>query len=76
MSHDRSVRVPSRLAVVVALVVAALTAVSALSPPAHAQGFAYWVAETGSNTNAGTEAAPFKTLQKALDVARPARRSP
>ena len=69
MPHARSARVPSRLAVVVALVVVALTAVSGLSSPAHAQGSAYWVAETGSDTNAGTEAAPFRTLQRALDLA-------
>jgi hypothetical protein len=69
MSHNRSVRVPSRLAVVVALVVAALTVVSGLSTPAHAQTSTTWVSPTGSDTNAGTEAAPFKTLQKALDAA-------
>ena len=34
----------------------------------HAQR---WVSPTGSDTNPGTEAAPYKTLQKALDVAAP-----
>ena len=63
-------RVPSRLAAVVAMVVAAL-AVSGLSAPAHAQTSSLWVAPNGSNTNAGTEAAPFLTLQKALDVVQP-----
>ena len=31
----------------------------------------YWVAPTGAATDAGTETAPFKTLQKALDIAQP-----
>jgi hypothetical protein len=70
MSHARSTRLPSRLAAAVALVVAALAVASGLAAPAHAQGAAYWVDPAGSDTNAGTSAAPFKTLQKALDVAQ------
>ena len=66
-----SARVPSRVAIVVALVAAVLAVVSGLSAPAHAQGSAYWVDPAGSDTNAGTTSAPFKTLQKALDVAQP-----
>jgi hypothetical protein len=31
----------------------------------------FYVATTGSNTNAGTQAAPFKTIQKAASVATP-----
>src|SRR5690242_8393002 len=66
MPHARFTRVPSRLAVVVALVVAALGTVSALAPPAHAAA-AFWVDPVaGVDTNPGTSAAPFRTLQKAL----------
>jgi hypothetical protein len=71
MSHARSTRIPSRLAVVVALVATALAVVSGLSAPAYAQTTQRWVATTGSDTNPGTEAAPYATLQKALDVATP-----
>ncbi len=71
MSHVGSARVPFRWVVVIASVVAALTVAPGLSTPAQAQTPATWVSPTGLDTNAGTEAAPFKTLQKALDVAQP-----
>src|SRR4029079_288326 len=74
MPHVRRTRVPSRLAVVVALVAVALAAVSGLATPAHAQTSAVWVdPKNGSDTNPGTEAEPFKSLQKALTplVAKP-----
>src|SRR4051812_3684539 len=73
MPRDLSARVPSRLAAVVALVVVGLAAVSVGSTPAHAQGGVYYVNPTsGMDTNTGTSSgAPFKTLQKALDVAQP-----
>lgn len=68
MSHHRFARFGSRVVLAVAVVV---LAVSGLQGTAHAQGGAYFVAPTGSDTNAGTTAAaPFKTLQKALDVAQ------
>jgi hypothetical protein len=72
MPRDLSARVPSRLAAVVALVVVGLAAVSAVSTPAHAQGSVYYVNPTsGMDTNTGiSSGAPFKTLQKALDVAQ------
>jgi hypothetical protein len=72
MPHARSARVPSRLAVVVALVAAALAVVSGLSAPAYAQATTYFVDDSGSDANPGTSAAaPFATLQKALDLAKP-----
>ena len=73
MPHARSARVPSRLAVVVALVAAALAVVSGLSAPAYAQATTYFVDPTAaSDANPGTSAAaPFATLQKALDLAEP-----
>ena len=48
MPHARSTRVPSRLAVVVALVAAALAVVSGLSAPAYAQTTQRWVSPTAS----------------------------
>ena len=72
MPHAPSARVPSRLAVVVALVAAALAVVSGLSAPAYAQATTYFVDDSGSDANPGTSAAaPFATLQKALDLAKP-----
>src|SRR5689334_11337807 len=71
MPHHRSARVRSCLAGGVALVVAALTTV-ALGTPAQAAGTAYFVSPTGADTNSGTSAAaPFKTIQHALDLAQP-----
>lgn len=37
----------------------------------HVSAATYSVATTGRDTNAGTSTAPFRTLQRALDVARP-----
>ncbi|WP_375708452.1 right-handed parallel beta-helix repeat-containing protein [Paenibacillus albidus] len=41
------------------------------TPTAYAAVTDYYVATTGSDTNAGTSSAPFKTLQHAADVAAP-----
>src|SRR6478735_5366012 len=71
-ASTRSAPFRSRLAIGVALAVAALTAVPGLSAPAHAAGTAYFVSPTGVDTNSGTSAAaPFKTIQHALDLAQP-----
>ena len=77
MSHHRSVptrsaRPRSRFALGVALIVTALAVVPGLTAPAHAAGTAYFVSPTGLDTNSGTSAAaPFKTIQHALDLAQP-----
>ena len=68
----RSAILRLRPAVGLALVVAALVVVSGLWAPARAAGAVYFVSPTGANTNSGTSSStPFKTLQKALDVAQP-----
>jgi hypothetical protein len=55
----------ARLGTVLVLAVA----VTAATPtPAHAAGAVLYVSPTGSDTAAGT---PFRTIQRALDVARP-----
>ena len=46
-----------------------LTALSALVAPGSAEATDYYVATTGSDSNAGTMAAPFATLQKGVNVA-------
>ncbi len=71
MPHRRPARVRLRDGAVGALAVAALAAL-ATPVPARAQGLTYFVSPTGSDTDSGTSAAtPFRTLQKALDLARP-----
>ena len=68
MQHRRSIRVRS---VVLAFAVAIMGVVTGVgASPAYA-ATDYWVAPTGADTNGGTQTAPFKTLQKALDVAQP-----
>ena len=68
----RSGRARSRFAVGVALIVTALAVVPGLTAPAHAAGTAYFVSPTGVDTNSGTSAAaPFRTIQHALDLAQP-----
>src|SRR5690242_1170386 len=70
MRQDRSAR--ARLVVGVALVLGMLVAGVLVSPAARAAGTTYFVSPTGSDTNSGTSpATPFKTVQKALDVAVP-----
>jgi chitodextrinase len=72
MPHRRSARLRSRIAVGVALVVSALVVMSGLWTPAHAAGTVYYVSPTGADTNTGTSAtAPFKTIQRALNLAQP-----
>src|SRR5690349_13363389 len=54
----------------VMLVVAALMTV--VAGPARAAGTTYFVSPTGADTNSGTTATvPFKTIQKALNLAQP-----
>jgi hypothetical protein len=67
-----SARVWSRLVVGVALTVSSTVAAALVWVPADAAGTAYFVAPTGADTNSGTSAtAPFRTIQKALDLAQP-----
>ena len=67
-----SARAWSRLVVGFALTVASTVAAALVWVPAHAAGTAYFVAPTGADTNSGTSAAaPFRTIQKALDLAQP-----
>ena len=71
MQHRRSIRFPSiRIrSAVLALAVAIMGVVTGLgASPAYA-ATNYWVAPSGLDTNPGTDTAPFRTLQKALDVA-------
>jgi methionine-rich copper-binding protein CopC len=76
VQHRRSIRVPSirvpsiRVrSAVLAFAVAIMGVVTGIgASPANA-ATNYWVAPSGLDTNPGTDAAPFKTLQKALDVA-------
>jgi Bacterial Ig-like domain/Protein of unknown function (DUF1565) len=69
MTHSRA---RSRSALVVALLIAALTATSGLAGRAHAAGTVFYVSPTGADTNSGTTSgSPFKTIQKALNVATP-----
>ena len=73
MQHRRSIRFPSiRIrSAVLAFAVAIMGVVTGVgASPAYA-ATDYWVAPTGADTNGGTQTAPFKTLQKALDVAAP-----
>ena len=53
-------------------VMAAMSSIVATSAIADVTGYPpsrYYVATTGSDTAAGTSAQPFKTIQKAVDVA-------
>jgi hypothetical protein len=58
-----------------------LLACCLLAPPADgaalapASGRTFHVATSGSNSNPGTEAAPWRTIQKALDTLRPGQRA-
>lgn len=72
MPYRRYTAVRSRLAVGLALTVAAFVGAAGLWNPAGAAGTAYFVSPIGADTNSGTSAAaPFKTIQKALDLAQP-----
>ena len=68
MQHRRSIRVRSAVLAFAVAIMGVVTGVGA--SPAYA-ATDYWVAPTGADTNGGTQTAPFKTLQKALDVAAP-----
>jgi Protein of unknown function (DUF1565) len=68
MLHRRPARPRSRILLSIGLTVALLTGLTGLWATANAAGAAYFVSPTG--TNPGTSAAaPFKTIQKALDLA-------
>ena len=72
MLHRRPARPRSRALLGVGLTVAVLTGLTGLWATANAAGAAYFVSPTGSDTNTGTNAGvPFKTIQKALDLAAP-----
>ena len=68
MQHRRSIRVRSAVLAFAVAIMGVVTGIGA--SPANA-ATNYWVAPTGADTNGGTQTAPFKTLQKALDVAQP-----
>ena len=70
MLHRRPARRRSRTLLGIGLVVTVLTGLTGLWATANAAGAAYFVSPTGTDTNPGTSAAaPFKTIQKALDLA-------
>jgi Bacterial Ig domain/Protein of unknown function (DUF1565) len=70
MLHRRPARHRTRTLLGVGLAVAVLTGLTGLWATANAAGAAYFVSPTGADTNPGTSAAaPFKTIQKALDLA-------
>ena len=72
MLHRRPARSRSRTLLGIGLTVAVLTGLTGLWATANAAGAAYFVSPTGSDANTGTNAAvPFKTIQKALDLAAP-----
>ncbi len=62
---------PLTLAVLVSTVVF----VGSILSPSAATAATYYVATTGSDTNSGTQAAPFQTIQKAADTVNPGDRS-
>src|SRR6476661_589333 len=70
MLHRRPARRRSRNLLGIGLVVTVLTGLTGLWATANAAGAAYFVSPSGADTNPGTSAAaPFKTIQKALDLA-------
>ena len=64
MSHITPTRRPHRLAVVACLSLAFCFATSASAKD-------WFVDDSGNNNNAGTDAKPFKTIQKGVDKAQP-----
>src|SRR3954447_6774095 len=70
MLHLRPARQRTRILLGIGLTVAVLIGLTGLWATANAAGAAYFVSPTGADTNPGTSAsAPFKTIQKALDLA-------
>src|SRR3954447_18867802 len=70
MLHLRPARQRTRILLGIGLVVTVLTGLTGLWATANAAGAAYFVSPSGAVTNPGTSAAaPFKTIQKALDLA-------
>ena len=69
MLHRRPARHRTRTLLGIGLAVAVLTGLTGLWATANAAGAANFVSPTGADTNPGTSAAaPFKTIQKALDL--------
>jgi len=70
-AHKQSfaVKSSSSVAGIRAVCVGGLLGVAFLLAPARAQATEYFVAPTGSDTNPGTMAQPFATIQKGHDVA-------
>jgi hypothetical protein len=70
-AHKQSfaVKSSSSVAGIGAVCVGGLLGVAFLLAPGRAQATEYFVATTGSDTNAGTMASPFATIQKGHDVA-------
>src|SRR5690349_7019560 len=70
MLHRRPTRRRGRVLLGIGLTVTVLTGLTGLWATADAAGAAYFVSPSGADTNPGTSAAaPFKTIQKALDLA-------
>lgn len=62
---------PSVKHITTGVLVAAICALFAIATlPAHAAGATYYVALSGNDTNSGTQAAPFKTIQHAASIAQ------
>jgi hypothetical protein len=69
MLHRRPAGRRSRTLLGIGLVATVLTGLTGLWATANAAGAAYFVSPSGADTNPGTSAAaPFKTVQKALDL--------
>ena len=72
MLQRRPARRRTRILVGIGAAVAVLMGLTGVWAVANAAGTAYFVSPTGLDTNAGTSAAaPFKSIQKALDLAAP-----
>ncbi len=72
MLQRRPARRRTRILVGIGAAVALLMGLTGVWAVANAAGTAYFVSPTGLDTNAGTSAAaPFKSIQKALDLAAP-----
>ena len=70
MLHRRPARQRTRVLLGIGLTVAVLTGLTGLWATANTAGAAHFVSPTGADTNPGTSAAaPFRTIQKALDLA-------
>ena len=59
----------SRVAIALCLSTSVIAFAPASASVAYAAGASYYVSTTGSDSNVGTQAAPFKTIQKAANTA-------